>query len=209
MFSYALSTGTPSHRQPEPCLTLAASTYFHLPIDEDEDKDIENYERKYITWVAEPSGSATKAATEPTPAATAPDPDDPATSRRQRSPWRTNDLYLVLGVDRRATLDKMSLRRAYLSRSRTCHPECVLPIAPFLQLIIRSKFPDNPDATRAFQKVAVAYDVLSTPHLRRPVRRPPTERRVRRLRCAPDGTRGGHLPRCRTWGVQRFPGWGP
>ena len=35
------------------------------------------------------------------------------------------------------------------------------------QLIFRSKFPDNPDATRAFQKVAVAYDVLSTPHLRR------------------------------------------
>lgn len=30
-----------------------------------------------------------------------------------------------------------------------------------------SKFPDNPDATRAFQKVAVAYDVLSKPHLKR------------------------------------------
>jgi curved DNA-binding protein CbpA len=30
-----------------------------------------------------------------------------------------------------------------------------------------SKFPDNPDATHAFQKVAVAYDVLSKPHLRR------------------------------------------
>ena len=30
-----------------------------------------------------------------------------------------------------------------------------------------SKFPDNPDATHAFQKVAVAYEVLSKPHLKR------------------------------------------
>jgi|SRR6188768_1618410 len=30
-----------------------------------------------------------------------------------------------------------------------------------------SKFPDNPDATHAFQKVAVAYDVLSKPNLKR------------------------------------------
>ena len=113
-------------------LTLAASTYFHLPIDEDEDKDIENYERKYITWVAEPSGSATKPPPSPPPAAAAPDPDDPATAV-VNAVLENDDLYLVLGVDRRATLDKMSLRRAYLSRSRTCHPECVphiVPLAP-------------------------------------------------------------------------------
>ena len=30
-----------------------------------------------------------------------------------------------------------------------------------------SKFPANPDATHAFQKVAVAYEVLSNPHLKR------------------------------------------
>lgn len=31
----------------------------------------------------------------------------------------------------------------------------------------RSKFPDNPEATHAFQKVSVAYDVLSTPSSKR------------------------------------------
>lgn len=30
-----------------------------------------------------------------------------------------------------------------------------------------SKFPDNPEATHAFQKVSVAYDVLSTPSSKR------------------------------------------
>ena len=30
-----------------------------------------------------------------------------------------------------------------------------------------SKFPDNPEATRAFQKVSVAYDVLSKPSSKR------------------------------------------
>jgi curved DNA-binding protein CbpA len=32
---------------------------------------------------------------------------------------------------------------------------------------VLSKYPDNPDATRAFQKVSVAYDVLSKPSSRR------------------------------------------
>ena len=31
----------------------------------------------------------------------------------------------------------------------------------------RSKFPENPDATHAFQKVAVAYDILSKPSSKR------------------------------------------
>ncbi|PPQ91024.1 hypothetical protein CVT25_013949 [Psilocybe cyanescens] len=133
MFSYALST---------------ASTYFHLPIDEEEDEDIEKYERKYLTWVAEPSGSSIKR--------------DHTTHSNHDSDGRgaavvravleNDDLYDILGVAKSATLDKMTLRRAYLSRSRACHPD---------------KFPDNPDATHAFQKVAVAYDVLSKPSLKR------------------------------------------
>jgi curved DNA-binding protein CbpA len=37
----------------------------------------------------------------------------------------TDDLYQILGLEKTAALDKMSLRRAYLSRSKACHPECV------------------------------------------------------------------------------------
>ncbi|KAF8150571.1 DnaJ domain-containing protein [Crassisporium funariophilum] len=136
MFSYAFST---------------ASTYFHLPIDEEEDEDIENYERKYLTWVAEPSGSSTKRARRNSTA-----PHNHDADERDDSVVKTvlanDDLYEILGVSPQATLDKMTLRRAYLSRSKACHPD---------------KFPGNPDATHAFQKVAVAYDVLSKPNLRR------------------------------------------
>ncbi|THH21254.1 hypothetical protein EW146_g242 [Bondarzewia mesenterica] len=63
-----------------------------------------------------------------------------------------NDLYEILGVRRAKTLDKMELRRAYISRSKACHPD---------------KFPDNPEATLAFQKLSVAYDVLSCPASKR------------------------------------------
>ncbi|KAF8199508.1 DnaJ domain-containing protein [Pholiota molesta] len=149
MFSYALSTGS---------TPLLSSTYFHLPIDEEEDADIENYERKYLTWVAEPSGSGTKHARDDSSnSASSSSSISSSTSAEAadalvRMVLATDDLYQILGLEKTAALDKMSLRRAYLSRSKACHPD---------------KFPDNPDATHAFQKVAVAYDVLSKPHLRR------------------------------------------
>ncbi|KAF8072088.1 DnaJ domain-containing protein [Lyophyllum atratum] len=136
MFSYALST---------------ASTYFYLPIDEEQDADIESYERKYLTWVAEPSGSST-AALPPSshpPKNYSPDPDK---AKIVQQILEINNLYDILGVTKSNNLDRLTLRRAYLSRSRACHPD---------------KFPDNPDATYAFQKVAVAYDVLSKPSSRR------------------------------------------
>ncbi|EKM57819.1 uncharacterized protein PHACADRAFT_89464 [Phanerochaete carnosa HHB-10118-sp] len=63
-----------------------------------------------------------------------------------------NDLYEILGVSRKSALDRLVLRRAYLSRSRACHPD---------------KFPGNADATEAFQKVNVAYNILSTPASKR------------------------------------------
>lgn len=64
----------------------------------------------------------------------------------------SSDLYHILGVPRSRNVDNRTLRQAYLSRSKACHPD---------------KFPDNPDATYAFQKVAVAYDVLSKPSSKR------------------------------------------
>ncbi|CDO76504.1 hypothetical protein BN946_scf184361.g3 [Trametes cinnabarina] len=63
-----------------------------------------------------------------------------------------NDCYAVLGISRSSRIDKSTLRRAYLARSKACHPD---------------KFPDNPEATRAFQKVSVAYDILSEPSSKR------------------------------------------
>jgi len=64
----------------------------------------------------------------------------------------SDDLYQIMGVPNSPSLDKMTLRRAYLARSKACHPD---------------KFPNNPDATHAFQKIAVAYSVLSKPASKR------------------------------------------
>lgn len=37
----------------------------------------------------------------------------------------TNNLYHILGVPRSLAIDRLTLRRAYLSRSKACHPEFV------------------------------------------------------------------------------------
>jgi len=63
-----------------------------------------------------------------------------------------DDLYDILGIRKSSTLDRISLRRAYLSRSKACHPD---------------KFPGNPEATHAFQKLSVAYEILSDPSSKR------------------------------------------
>jgi len=69
----------------------------------------------------------------------------------------------------------MQLRRAYLSRSRACHPEYVFDSFIFYSFCVDvptfilsySKFPNNPEATYAFQKVSVAYNILSDPASKR------------------------------------------
>ncbi|KAH6909144.1 hypothetical protein BKA70DRAFT_226740 [Coprinopsis sp. MPI-PUGE-AT-0042] len=176
-----------------------ASNYLYLPFDEEEDEAIENYERKYLTWVAEPTRDVTSPSD--TPASSSPSSpllsaaslsssssstslssldSIPSTSSSSSVPQASDsssgaplpsstatcddsfihsvinetDLYAILGVSNSptASLDKQTLRRAYLSRSKECHPD---------------KFPGNPLATQAFQRVAVAYDVLSTPALKR------------------------------------------
>lgn len=60
------------------------------------------------------------------------------------------DLYKLLGVKRNAKQDE--IRRGFLSRSRSCHPD---------------KFPNHAPATSAFQKVSFAYETLSKPSSRR------------------------------------------
>ncbi|KAI3604383.1 cre-dnj-16 protein [Moniliophthora roreri] len=139
MLSYALST---------------ASTYFHLPVDEDEDKDILSYERKYLTWTAEPSGSSTPSSPSSSSQLSRQQDQEAIDSKTVHSVLANDDLYQILGVSKSTYLDKLALRRAYLSRSRACHPD---------------KFPptQSPAATLAFQKVAIAYNILSNPSSRR------------------------------------------
>ncbi|KAK2463465.1 hypothetical protein APHAL10511_004551 [Amanita phalloides] len=133
MFSYVLSTAT---------------AYFYLPIDEEEDADIAKYERKSLTWMPQQPRSSSPARTTHTSANNSHDEQRTAVLNEILA---CKDLYDVLGVPKLAT-DRMMLRRAYLSRTKACHPD---------------KFPDNPDATHAFQKVALAYDVLSKPTSKR------------------------------------------
>lgn len=145
-----------------------ASTYFHLPVDEQEDKDIENYQRRFITWNADATGLSTPLDSHPTLPSSEPS-YDPRRYQVLRDILDNDDLYAVLGIAKATHLDKSALRRSYLSRSRACHPEYVFP-SPFLSLRLtaNSKFPaDEADATLAFQKVAVAYDILSKPSSRR------------------------------------------
>lgn len=81
-----------------------------------------------------------------------------------------DDLYEVLGLQKSSKLDAQTLRRAYLLRSRACHPECVVVVHNTLPANRRlsSKFPDyHEPATLAFKKVSAAYEVLSKPSSRR------------------------------------------
>ncbi|KAJ7284837.1 DnaJ domain-containing protein [Mycena rebaudengoi] len=135
MLSYALST---------------ASTYFHLPVDEQQDKDIDEYQRKYITWSADPSSGPSSSSY--SSSSSPPPPPHSESSPALKEVIANDDLYRILGVSKSDNLDKTTLRRAYLTRSKACHPD---------------KFPNNPDATYAFQKIAVAYSILSQPASRR------------------------------------------
>ncbi|KAM0750818.1 DnaJ-domain-containing protein [Meredithblackwellia eburnea MCA 4105] len=60
------------------------------------------------------------------------------------------DLYRILGVPRKSKVEE--IRRAFLSRSRVCHPD---------------KLPHYPPATPAFQRLSYAYETLSKPSSRR------------------------------------------
>ncbi|KAF7424351.1 hypothetical protein PC9H_009658 [Pleurotus ostreatus] len=142
-------------------LCSAASSYFYLPVDEDE--DLESTDDKSLIQ-ASSSKSNRRAPPHPKTETKAPH-QDPIIADILSS----DDLYRVLGVERTAKLDTVSLRRAYLRRSRACHPECVfLPVLCNRSSNTRSsKSSDDPEATSAFQKVSVAYEILSNPTSRR------------------------------------------
>ncbi|KAH7873348.1 hypothetical protein F5879DRAFT_745619 [Lentinula edodes] len=142
MLSYALSTAT---------------NLFHLPIDEEEDREIEGYQRKYLTWTSDQAVGTSQASSSKAPNLDTRSALSRAEDERNQTVndiLQNEDLYDVLGVDKSKALDKLALRRAYLVRSKACHPD---------------KFPVNKaaNATLAFQKIAIAYDILSKPQSRR------------------------------------------
>jgi hypothetical protein len=119
-----------------------ASTYFYLPIDEEddwEDNDINSTPHsKHIDWqpsAADEDSDFTSSSSSSSSSLSSPPQTRPSSPKlKPKKVPRTNsileeilsekDLYKVLGVQRQlGHPDKHTLRRAYLSRSRACHPE--------------------------------------------------------------------------------------
>jgi len=182
MLSSVLSSGqyaltTPN--QPYNDLCNTASAYFYLPIDDEPHHNNASTPSSYtrsLSW----SGSEESSTDHSDDSFTRPaSPVTPGSRHRRQQEiadiLEQKDLYNILGLSRTPAPDKMELRRAYLSRSRACHPECVfhsfilfsICVDVFTFILSDSKFPNNPEATYAFQKVSVAYNVLSDPASKR------------------------------------------
>lgn len=113
------------------CLPFnTASGFFYLPIDDEhhlEEPSTSTLSHSYtrsLLWDGSEESSTDHSDDSPTR------PSSPTTprSRHRRQQEITDileqkDLYNILGLSRAAASDKMELRRAYLSRSRACHPE--------------------------------------------------------------------------------------
>ena len=56
----------------------------------------------------------------------------------------TNDFYHILGITRAPAIDRLTLRRAYLSRSKACHPEFV-PLFFFFFLFLNLRPASAPE----------------------------------------------------------------
>ncbi|KZV65551.1 DnaJ-domain-containing protein [Peniophora sp. CONT] len=139
----------------------SASNYFYLPIEDestplDEDDQIPAQNRHIDS----------KAAYELDPSSPCDSPPLPSSefTAKHHGNGNTNahepaiaqilaqsDLYAVLGLAH-GTTDAHALRRAYLARTKMCHPD---------------KFAGDPAATLAFQKVSLAYSILADPARRR------------------------------------------
>jgi len=172
---YALAT----LNQPYNHLCNTASAYFYLPIDDESHQDDPSTPSSYtrsLSW----DGSEESSTDHSDDSFTRPASPITRGSRHRRQQeiadiLEQKDLYNILGLSHTPAPDKMELRRAYLSRSRACHPECVFDsfvlhsicVDVFTYIRSDSKFPNNPEATYAFQKVSVAYNVLSDPASKR------------------------------------------
>ncbi|KAF7789707.1 hypothetical protein EIP86_000653 [Pleurotus ostreatoroseus] len=150
-------------------LVNSATSYFYLPVEEDPaDSDLVQLPKSRTPAHSDPyapydgsdfscSSASTSSSSLDTDfdhsdAPLTPPPPPPKNQTVIDEILSENDLYHILGVVRSPRVDKLALRRAYLSRSKACHPD---------------KFPGSVKATQAFQKVNVAYDVLSKPSSKR------------------------------------------
>lgn len=119
-------------------LTLeSASSYFYLPIEDDEDLDLDlDKTQKHIAWessstldyeVSDISPTSSSSSVSSTASIPPDPPRRPTRHARSRSVIKEvlthDDLYKILGISRSSQIDRLSLRRAYLTRSKACHPE--------------------------------------------------------------------------------------
>jgi hypothetical protein len=133
MFSSVLSSGRyalPTPKQPHIHI-FQASAFFHLPIDDEphpsepSTSTISHSNSRSLSWTNAAGSSSSYSDDTPIRSLS------PVSSRtRHRNQeiadiLEQKDLYNILGLSRAAASDKMELRRAYLSRSRACHPEYV------------------------------------------------------------------------------------
>jgi hypothetical protein len=119
-------------------LVLVASSYFYLPIeDEDEEDNLgcvsttcalpwvqdrptsRELDESDFTWSSASSSSSSLITDFEAPL------QESSKLAVIQEILTQNDLYEILGVSRKAALDRLALRRAYLSRSKACHPEWV------------------------------------------------------------------------------------
>lgn len=133
-------------------LTASSLLHRHLRATDDEHNASDNVpvHPKHIAWSPQPYPSTQEQKSCDTLKSLP--SDDRFYTPEMLQVLSSDDLYCILGVPKSPTIDRVTIRRAYLSRSRACHPD---------------KFPGNPDATSAFQKVSVAYNVLSNPSSKR------------------------------------------
>jgi hypothetical protein len=132
MLSSVLSSGRyalASPSQPYNHLCNTASSYFYLPIDDEPHQDDPSTPYSYtrsLSWDGSDESSTDHSDDSVTRPAS---PITPGSRHRRQQEiadiLEQKDLYNILGLSRTPAPDKMELRRAYLSRSRACHPECV------------------------------------------------------------------------------------
>lgn len=133
MFSSVLSSGRyalPTPKQPH-IHFFQASAFFHLPVDDESHlgepstSTISHSNARSLSWANAAESSTDYSDDTPTRSLS---PVSRSRYRRHQeiaNILEQKDLYNILGLSRAAASEKMELRRAYLSRSRACHPEYV------------------------------------------------------------------------------------